>query len=277
MLFITSQEILSRVFSNEVVVVEGEKTLFDKISLEIAASEDWLISQILGDATANAVTADTALFNMCVTAVGCDALRRAIPSLDLVLTPNGFGIVSNTNVAPASKDRVERLIESCLERRDFAISRIYPQLFQLASWQDSAQRKFLYSSPLQDMEAVESWDKRNDYASRYDALLAMRDAAAVYVTKLAERYISFEVMERVSAAMCSSDTSEDAANDRVLGKKLVNILIALLNGKMFHYKLVYPIVNYLRENDEDWRASSVAELYATPSFKNTKESTGYWF
>lgn len=25
----------------------------------------------------------------------------AIPSLDLVLTPNGFGIVSNSNVAPA--------------------------------------------------------------------------------------------------------------------------------------------------------------------------------
>lgn len=35
-----------------------------------------------------------------------------VPSLDLVLTPNGFGIVSNQNVAPASRDRVARLIAS---------------------------------------------------------------------------------------------------------------------------------------------------------------------
>lgn len=35
----------------------------------------------------------------------CDAL----PHLDLVLTPTGFGVVSNANVAPASADRVNRL------------------------------------------------------------------------------------------------------------------------------------------------------------------------
>ncbi len=48
----------------------------------------------------------------------CQAARRfviaqgfynAVPHLDLVLTPTGFGVVSNQNVAPASADRVERL------------------------------------------------------------------------------------------------------------------------------------------------------------------------
>lgn len=33
----------------------------------------------------------------------------ALPHLDLVLTPTGFGVVSNANVAPASADRVNRL------------------------------------------------------------------------------------------------------------------------------------------------------------------------
>ena len=36
----------------------------------------------------------------------------AIPSLDLVLTTNGFGIVSNQNVVPASRERVDALISS---------------------------------------------------------------------------------------------------------------------------------------------------------------------
>lgn len=37
------------------------------------------------------------------------AFEDAIPQLDLVLTPTGFGVVSNQNVAPASVDRVTAL------------------------------------------------------------------------------------------------------------------------------------------------------------------------
>lgn len=37
------------------------------------------------------------------------AFYEAIPQLDLVLTSTGFGVVSNSNVAPASSDRVEAL------------------------------------------------------------------------------------------------------------------------------------------------------------------------
>lgn len=36
---------------------------------------------------------------------------RIVPSLDLVLTPTGFGIVSNQNTAPASRERVAALRE----------------------------------------------------------------------------------------------------------------------------------------------------------------------
>ena len=50
--------------------------------------------------------------------VAFDAFRNAVPHLDLILTPNGFGIVNNSNIAPASKERVERLIASLLSNRD---------------------------------------------------------------------------------------------------------------------------------------------------------------
>lgn len=60
-------------------------------------------------------------------AVYATAAYRALPTLDLVATPNGFGVVSNNNIAPASKERVAALRESlrqyksdckdqCLER-----------------------------------------------------------------------------------------------------------------------------------------------------------------
>lgn len=48
------------------------------------------------------------------------ALYDAIPQLDLVLTNNGFGIVSTQQIAPASAERVERLRKSCATARDMA-------------------------------------------------------------------------------------------------------------------------------------------------------------
>lgn len=51
-----------------------------------------------------------------VRAVCLRAAYEAVPHLDLVLTPTGFGIVSNQNTAPASRDRVQALRESL--RRD---------------------------------------------------------------------------------------------------------------------------------------------------------------
>lgn len=44
-----------------------------------------------------------------------EAAADAVPQLDLVLTPTGFGVVSNQNLAPASESRVTRLLER-LER-----------------------------------------------------------------------------------------------------------------------------------------------------------------
>ena len=60
-------------------------------------------------------------------AVYATAAYNALPTLDLVATPNGFGVVSNQNIAPASKERVAGFRESlrqyksdskdqCLER-----------------------------------------------------------------------------------------------------------------------------------------------------------------
>ena len=69
-------------------------------------------------------------------AVYATAAYNALPTLDIVATPNGFGVVSNQNIAPASKERVAALRESlrryksdckdqCLERvyKDIAASK----------------------------------------------------------------------------------------------------------------------------------------------------------
>lgn len=47
-------------------------------------------------------------------ALACLAVLESIPFVDLVATNNGFAIVSNQNLAPASRERVQALRDGCL-------------------------------------------------------------------------------------------------------------------------------------------------------------------
>ena len=65
-------------------------------------------------------------------AVYATAAYNALPTLDLVATPNGFGVVSNNNIAPASKERVAALRESLRQYKsdckDQCLERYYQEL-----------------------------------------------------------------------------------------------------------------------------------------------------
>lgn len=64
-------------------------------------------------------------------AVYATAAYNALPTLDLVATPNGFGVVSNQNIAPASKERVAAFRESLRQyksdSKDQCLERYYKQ------------------------------------------------------------------------------------------------------------------------------------------------------
>lgn len=66
------------------------------------------------------------------------AYKSAIPFVDLIQTPNGFGVVNNANISPASKERVERLMAHCDQQLDTATDMLILQLSTvptaLAEW-----------------------------------------------------------------------------------------------------------------------------------------------
>lgn len=60
-----------------------------------------------------ALQADDAVRMAANKLLAMSAYHAAIPFVDVVQTPNGFAVVSNNNLAPASKERVERLVSWC--------------------------------------------------------------------------------------------------------------------------------------------------------------------
>lgn len=80
--------------------------VFGKMRAALGECIDRWGEQVKGD---DALDEDTE--RMVMRAVCLRAAYETIPQLDLVLTPTGFGIVSNQNTAPASRDRVQSLQE----------------------------------------------------------------------------------------------------------------------------------------------------------------------
>lgn len=66
--------------------------------------------------------------------VASRALYEALPHLDLVLTPTGFGVVSNQQVAPASAERVDRLRSALLTQVYDATDRLLDSLRGNEKW-----------------------------------------------------------------------------------------------------------------------------------------------
>jgi len=95
---------------------------FADLESYVESAEAWLKNDILGTALYTTLNADQVAnadaVAICRRVISLAAYYEVIPFLDLVHTPTGFGVVSNNNVAPASKDRVAALREQVANRRD---------------------------------------------------------------------------------------------------------------------------------------------------------------
>lgn len=60
----------------------------------------------------------TDIVDLCRQVIAHRAFYEGIPYLDIVLTANGFAVISNNNVAPASKERVKKLRTGSLALSD---------------------------------------------------------------------------------------------------------------------------------------------------------------
>lgn len=73
-------------------------------------------------------------------AVYATAAYNALPTLDLVATPNGFGVVSNQNIAPASKERVAAFRESLRQYKSDCKDQCLERYYQEATSQTTDQK-----------------------------------------------------------------------------------------------------------------------------------------
>jgi len=118
-----------------------------------------------------------------------EAFRCALPHLDVVLTPNGFGIVNNTNIAPASKERIERLLSSLLINRDTAICQLLTLLGKQQGWLATEQAEFFRGTMFPILKHSQSLQ---DYMEIREKIIPIEEY-------IAEQYISKELLSTLRA------------------------------------------------------------------------------
>lgn len=279
-LIITDDEMLRNFIPNVFSTIDDELPIYDKLLPYLNIAESWLIQNITGQDVLNKIASDTGddRFMTVAMAVVSHAYALAVPSLDLVLTPNGFGIVSNKNVVPASKDRVERLIRSLYELRSQCLIVLLNKLRSNSDWHSSPQCDMLAKSILQDPNLVTVCDTSNHAeADIWAAFIALRHRAMPIECEIANGWISPQLMARLCRCEATATHSDGIS---WLISAIRGVVCARLTSGEMNTPLLDDIVSYIRSYPDlfpEWHQSATAKLFSPTTFKNEKKSSGYFF
>ncbi len=274
---ITNDDTLRQYMPNVFATVKGEVSLFDKVKIDIDLAENWVIETFVSAKTFDDICGyadDKPIKVITAKLIASEALHRAIPSFDLVLTPNGFGVVSNQNVAPASKERVDRLIGSLADYRDDCIANLLPLLSRESDWLGSVQASFFGETLFPDLAIT---DQVKGNGSKWEKYLEHHSQVIDLEASLAEEWLSPELMSALRSENLRGDLT---AKRSEIVRQVKAQVVGYLRSGSFNSRRLADIVNRIRENEDDfpeWHQSETSKLFAPPVFRNEKKSKGYWF
>ena len=278
MKLITTDAQLRAHIPNIIASVKGETPFIERLALFLDLAEDWVRTTFTSESTFNTIcgyTDSNPVKILTARLVVADALHRAIPSLDIVLTPNGFAVVNTSNLAPASKPRVDRLVGSMLAHRDDCIAALLPEIVGASKWLASDRADFFGATLFPDLGIVDSLGSVQ--GSRWEKYLELRSQVIDLEASLAEEWFSPELM----SALRSENLRGDLTGKRSeIVKQVKAQVVGYLRSGSFNSRRLADIVNYIRLNPEsfsEWHKSETAKLFAPPVFRNEKKASGYFF
>lgn len=275
---ITTDEQLRSHLPNIIASVKGETPFIERLTVFLDLAEDWVRTTFTSETTFNTIcgyTESNPLKVLTSRLVVADALRRAIPSLDIVLSPNGFAVVNTSNLAPASKPRVDRLIGSMLSHRDDCIAALLPELVGASKWLASDRATFFGATLFPDLAIVDSFGSVQ--GSKWEKYLELRSQVVDLEASLAEEWFSPELMSALRSENLRGDLTEKRSE---IVRQIKAQVVGYLRSGSFNSRRLADIVNYIRLNPEffgEWHQSETAKLFAPPVFRNEKKASGYFF
>lgn len=277
---IKNESELRKYIPNVLATVDGETSFFDKLVPFIDDAEEWLYQTFAPQTLIEKLASiDEEQQNIVKRLVAYQAFLSAIPSLDLVLTPNGFGIVSNSNIAPASKERVEKLMASLERQRDNVLKLylMYTMLYAGSRWAETEQGSYFTATLFPNIDLC---DKCGITEHRWSQYQQLREKLLPIEHKLENEFFSKPQMDTFRKRILSWFYSKPLTLETTVIDAIRSLEVSLLTGFELLPQTALDIVNTMRSNPDVftfWANSDTAKLFSPDLFINKKSSGGYWF
>lgn len=271
---------LRSLIPNVIHEVEGETLLIDKLAPWIDSASSWLAVNIVGES----FSLPESLLPGAKKIIVYKAFAEAIPSLDLTLSPAGFAVINTDGRAPASKERVERLVDSL---RDYVEANLPPflaSLLRLADWRSSAMGEYWLDTFMLGLDDAQEHKRDKDLLTTYKL---MRESALRFQSILAQDYLGKNLLSALRSAVYEPEPDERSAVWHLLNRAILQYITREERGLMTqdehslsHYAWHHaqPILLELRGCEplyRIWEAEMADKLKVEP-FKNTVKG-GFFF
>ncbi len=171
-------ERLRLLIPNIIHEVEGETPLFDKLLPWLTSARLWMEEFILGE-----FQPENGLYELAEKIIVYKAFAEAVPSLDVTLSPAGFAVINTDGRAPASKERVERIVASLSSFVDANLAVLVRELHRCLEWVASSLGVWFRATFIPDFTDVPGFRTDKDMLTTYKT---MRGIALEFERELEE-------------------------------------------------------------------------------------------
>lgn len=251
---------------------------FQTITPYLQESEREIINDLIGNDLYNIVKEHPTLKDHLCLLISCKAYYRAIPSLDLVHTPSGFAVVNTTNQAPASKERVERLLQWLNVRISDAIDQLIllllgNKIFR-AEWAKSENFKYytecLFLTASSYRRYINKKALREDLDENHSLILSYQSEISKMISK--------EYLDELIEKRRSGDLTEKDNQMITLIYPIIGLLIKGFASQA--YWAQEDLVNAMVRNLDQYPTYEDSEAYRikmSAKYRNKKEDSTFFF
>lgn len=275
-----TQAITKEVFESYVPAAkmpERNTSVYNRLQLQFVAAYAMMIRTLISPQCEAVLDTNDRLKNLAIPLVCIDAFVRTCRSLDLVLTATGFGIVSTESTAPASKSRVDALIEELSLQELDLIDEMIQELMTAEGWGQTEQAQmrvptFFYRPSQMSLTTLkmttDNWHRATGFASTASALLR---------NEISDEYMDELLLKLRTASMGNADT--------IVVQKCVAFMADFismyeLNGGRPNELLLRQVVHQLETYRDSYPTYTSSTLYArrhAERYKNRKEDPTFFF
>ena len=180
---------LRTLIPNIIHEVEEETPLYEKLQPWLETARLWLETEVLGS-----YNPTDYIYTLSEKIIVYKAFALAVPSLDLTLSPSGFAVINTDGGAPASKERVERLIASLETFVDANIEVLLFSIHKLPEWAESPIGQWFRATFIPEFAPVSRFRRDKNLLTTYKE---MRDIAIRFEQQVAESYLGFKFLEHL--------------------------------------------------------------------------------